>query len=113
MYHDMSALKQYDAAYWKNLFDKRVGTTGWPYGSGVWSKKEWVLPVSGALRRAVACCGMLWRAVGCCGVEVWVWCGLEAWGVEQEGSGCCRVCVTMHAVPVLWCAVLWLVGGLG
>lgn len=46
VYHDMDALKQYDAAYWKNLFDKRVGTTGWPYGSGVWSKKEWVLPVS-------------------------------------------------------------------
>jgi hypothetical protein len=37
VYHDMDALKQYDAAYWKNLFDKRVGTTGWPYGSGVWS----------------------------------------------------------------------------
>lgn len=46
VYHDMDALKQYDAAYWKNLFDQRVGTTGWPYGSGVWSKKEWVLPVS-------------------------------------------------------------------
>ncbi|KAK6126770.1 hypothetical protein DH2020_039478 [Rehmannia glutinosa] len=26
------------------LFDSRVGTTRWPYGSGVWSKKEWVLP---------------------------------------------------------------------
>lgn len=48
VYHDMDALKQYDAAYWKNLFDKRVGTTGWPYGSGVWSKKEWVLPELGA-----------------------------------------------------------------
>lgn len=45
VYQDMDALKQYDAAYWKGLFDKRVGTTGWPYGSGVWSKKEWVLPV--------------------------------------------------------------------
>ena len=28
------------------LFDTRVGTTTWPTGSGVWSKKEWVLPVS-------------------------------------------------------------------
>jgi threonine synthase len=26
------------------LFDERVGKTTWPYGSGVWSKKEWVLP---------------------------------------------------------------------
>lgn len=112
MYHDMSALKQYDAAYWKNLFDKRVGTTGWPYGSGVWSKKEWVLPVSGALQRAVACCGVQWGAVASFGVEVLVWCGLEAWGVEQEGVGAVE-CVKMHAVPMLWCAVLWFVRGLG
>ncbi|WIA24113.1 hypothetical protein OEZ86_007318 [Tetradesmus obliquus] len=44
VYHDMDALKHYDAAYWKKQFDGRVGTTLWPYGSGVWSKKEWVLP---------------------------------------------------------------------
>ncbi|KAL0426823.1 UNVERIFIED_CONTAM: Threonine synthase 1, chloroplastic [Sesamum latifolium] len=42
--HDMDALKQYDGDYWKTLFDSRVATTKWPYGSGVWSKKEWVLP---------------------------------------------------------------------
>lgn len=42
--HDMAALGQYDAAYWRNLFESRVGTTRWPHGSGVWSKKEWVLP---------------------------------------------------------------------
>lgn len=42
--HDMGALKHYDGAYWKALFDSRVGKTTWPYGSGVWSKKEWVLP---------------------------------------------------------------------
>ncbi|KAG8367189.1 hypothetical protein BUALT_Bualt16G0046800 [Buddleja alternifolia] len=42
--HDMSALKQFDGHYWRTLFDSRVGTTKWPYGSGVWSKKEWVLP---------------------------------------------------------------------
>eukprot|EP00878_Enallax_costatus_P010110 GHUV01010554.1.p1 GENE.GHUV01010554.1~~GHUV01010554.1.p1 ORF type:complete len:180 (+),score=30.49 GHUV01010554.1:144-683(+) len=46
VYHDMEALKQYDGKYWKKLFEGRVGTTSWPYGSGVWSKKEWVLPVS-------------------------------------------------------------------
>ncbi len=45
VYQDMAALAHYDAAYWKKLFDGRVGTTSWPYGSGVWSKKEWVLPV--------------------------------------------------------------------
>ncbi|KAK4269133.1 hypothetical protein QN277_022327 [Acacia crassicarpa] len=42
--HDMEALKKYDGGYWRNLFDSRVGKTTWPYGSGVWSKKEWVLP---------------------------------------------------------------------
>jgi threonine synthase len=42
--HDMEALKKFDGAYWRNLFDSRVGKTTWPFGSGVWSKKEWVLP---------------------------------------------------------------------
>ncbi|GJT50655.1 hypothetical protein Tco_0884632 [Tanacetum coccineum] len=42
--HDIEALKEFDGAYWKSLFDSRVGKTTWPYGSGVWSKKEWVLP---------------------------------------------------------------------
>lgn len=42
--HDMDALKEYDATYWRKLFDSRIGTTRWPYGSGVWSKKELVLP---------------------------------------------------------------------
>ncbi|KAH7423617.1 hypothetical protein KP509_12G064000 [Ceratopteris richardii] len=42
--HDMKALKEYDGKYWKALFDSRVGKTTWPFGSGVWSKKEWVLP---------------------------------------------------------------------
>ena len=43
--HDMDHLRKYDAEHWKQLFDSRVGKTYWPYGSGVWSKKEWVLPV--------------------------------------------------------------------
>ncbi|KAL2338755.1 hypothetical protein Fmac_013201 [Flemingia macrophylla] len=42
--HDMEALGKFDGAYWRALFDSRVGKTTWPYGSGVWSKKEWVLP---------------------------------------------------------------------
>lgn len=43
--HDMEALGIYSPQYWKALFDERVGKTSWPYGSGVWSKKEWILPV--------------------------------------------------------------------
>ena len=42
--HNMDALKMYDDAYWRSLFDTRMGKTTWPYGSDVWSKKEWVLP---------------------------------------------------------------------
>jgi threonine synthase len=38
--HDMEALSIYGPKYWKALFDERVGKTTWPYGSGVWSKKE-------------------------------------------------------------------------
>ena len=43
--HDIEALQQVDAAEWKRRFDSRSGRTAWPYGSGVWPKKEWVLPV--------------------------------------------------------------------
>lgn len=43
--HDMESLAIYGPEHWKALFDERVGRTSWPYGSGVWSKKEWVLPV--------------------------------------------------------------------
>eukprot|EP00168_Porphyra_purpurea_P002748 TRINITY_DN1319_c0_g1_i1.p1 TRINITY_DN1319_c0_g1~~TRINITY_DN1319_c0_g1_i1.p1 ORF type:complete len:614 (-),score=177.90 TRINITY_DN1319_c0_g1_i1:55-1629(-) len=42
--HDMEALRRTPAEAWKDLFDRRAGRTVWPYGSGVWSKKEWVLP---------------------------------------------------------------------
>ena len=47
--HDIEALQQVDAAEWKRRFDSRSGRTAWPYGSGVWSKKEWVLPVRAAV----------------------------------------------------------------
>jgi threonine synthase len=42
--HDLGALRQRSAAAWVKLFDERSGTSRWPYGSGVWGKKEWVLP---------------------------------------------------------------------
>ncbi len=41
---DSAFLKSRTGEEWKNLFDSRTGHTAWPYGSGVWSKKEWVLP---------------------------------------------------------------------
>lgn len=42
--HDMAALATRDAKTWIKLFDERYKSTLWPYGSGVWGKKEWVLP---------------------------------------------------------------------
>jgi threonine synthase len=42
--HDMAELKKVPAADWKRLFLERSHSSGWPYGSGVWGKKEWVLP---------------------------------------------------------------------
>ena len=42
--HDMDELRKTKAAQWKELFENRAHKTQWPYGSGVWGKKEWVLP---------------------------------------------------------------------
>jgi threonine synthase len=42
--HDIEALKTRSAASWIKLFDERYLRTTWPYGSGVWGKKEWVQP---------------------------------------------------------------------
>ncbi len=42
--HDVEALKDRSAAGWMKLLDERVRCNAWPYGSGVWGKKEWVLP---------------------------------------------------------------------
>jgi threonine synthase len=42
--HDIEALKSRSAAAWMRLFDQRSRTNEWPYGSGVWGKKEWVCP---------------------------------------------------------------------
>jgi threonine synthase len=42
--HDLKALSRRDAKTWKRLFDSRYKSNEWPFGSGVWGKKEWVLP---------------------------------------------------------------------
>jgi threonine synthase len=42
--HDMQDLRRRDAKGWMKLFEERYKSTQWPYGSGVWGKKEWVLP---------------------------------------------------------------------
>jgi threonine synthase len=42
--HDLDALRARSAAEWKKLFESRCGTHEWPFASGIWGKKEWVLP---------------------------------------------------------------------
>jgi threonine synthase len=44
VHHDAGELAKTSPAEWKALFRRRRDTTEWPYGSGVWGKKEWVLP---------------------------------------------------------------------
>ncbi len=43
--HDIDALKQKSAEEWKQLFDQRTHSKAFPYGSGVWGKKEWIAPL--------------------------------------------------------------------
>jgi threonine synthase len=45
--HDRAALARRSAADWKALFDARFKLGAWPYGSGVWGKKEWIFPQLG------------------------------------------------------------------
>jgi threonine synthase len=42
--HDTEALRGRSAAAWMQLFDDRYRRNTYPYGSGVWGKKEWVVP---------------------------------------------------------------------
>ncbi len=43
--HDLDALaRAHSADEWRAMFNERYRTTQWPFGSGVWGKKEWVCP---------------------------------------------------------------------
>ena len=42
--HDIEGLRDRSASAWMKLFDDRWMRTQWPYGSGVWGKREWVAP---------------------------------------------------------------------
>lgn len=44
VYHERKPLQRHNAYKWKQLFDSRASTTNWPYGSGVWGMREWVIP---------------------------------------------------------------------
>jgi threonine synthase len=42
--HDLAPLRMTPPAEWKDVFESRFMRTVWPYGSGVWGKKEFVCP---------------------------------------------------------------------
>ena len=42
--HDVASLKRRSPSAWMRLFDERYMRTDYPYGSGVWGKKELVYP---------------------------------------------------------------------
>ncbi|EQA35486.1 threonine synthase [Leptospira inadai serovar Lyme str. 10] len=42
--HDLEALKEKSGKDWKDLFDSRFRSVKFPNSSGIWNKREWVLP---------------------------------------------------------------------
>lgn len=42
--HDLNELKKTSSEEWKTLFDDRLKDVRFPNQSGIWSKREWVLP---------------------------------------------------------------------
>ncbi len=44
VHHEREPLKKRNAYQWQQLFDSRASTSTWPYGSGVWGMREWVIP---------------------------------------------------------------------
>jgi len=44
VHHDLDALRTKSPTAWMKVFDDRYKRTLWPYGSGVWGKREWVAP---------------------------------------------------------------------
>ena len=44
VHHERESLGSRNPGQWQQLFDSRASTTVWPYGSGVWGMREWVIP---------------------------------------------------------------------
>ncbi len=42
--HDIESLRRRSGSAWTRLFDERYMRTSYPYGIGVWGKKEFVYP---------------------------------------------------------------------
>jgi len=54
--HDLNELKkEVCLRKWKTLFDSRIRTNEWPYGSGVWGKKGMGLPANQMMKILCLC----------------------------------------------------------
>lgn len=61
--HDVDALRRRSASGWMALFDQRYRRNEFPYGSGVWGKKEWVIPFlanENVVSTYEGCTNLLW-----------------------------------------------------
>jgi hypothetical protein len=102
--HDMAALAQYGPEHWKKVFDSRIGTTAWPYGSGVWSKKEWVLPVSDGTWGDGTGVMAAASGYGHGATEAWQRdeASMQAWGPDRVAwESCAAPCLRLRAYACL------------
>lgn len=44
VHHEREPLNKRNAYQWQQLLDSRASTSTWPFGSGVWGMREWVVP---------------------------------------------------------------------
>ena len=44
VHQEIESLQHTSPYKWQQLFDSRAATTAWPFGSGVWGMREWVIP---------------------------------------------------------------------
>ncbi len=44
VHHELEPLQKRLGGSWRKLMVERISSTQWPYGSGVWAMKEWVVP---------------------------------------------------------------------
>ncbi len=44
VHHEREPLQQRNPYQWQQLLNARAASSNWPYGSGVWGMREWVIP---------------------------------------------------------------------
>jgi threonine synthase len=42
--HDLKSIRKTSSELWKSKIENRIADMKWPYGSGVWCMREWIIP---------------------------------------------------------------------